>query len=231
MPGALPRPVRTWLSITIPAARKPNTSGIKFKKIGRRAEIFQADLANAPDTTALIHSIVTQLGRLDVLINNAGSYPVNPLLDMQPEQWRQVLDANLTATFLCLQAAARWMKTQGGGAIINISSIEARSPALGHAHYGSAKAGVDQLTRQAALELGQYDIRVNTVSPGLISSPTLEQDWPDGVARWHISAPLKRTGTPADIADACLFLASPAARWVTGANLVVDGGVLARPTF
>ena len=109
--------------------------------------------------------------------------------------------------------------------------MKPEAPPWGTPITGSAKAGVDQLTRQAALELGQYDIRVNTVSPGLISSPTLEQDWPDGVARWHISAPLKRTGTPADIADACLFLASPAARWVTGANLVVDGGVLARPTF
>ena len=86
-------------------------------------------------------------------------------------------------------------------------------------------------TRAAALELGPAAIRVNCVSPGLIDAPGLDEAWPEGVARWHAAAPLERLGTPADVADAVLFLASPAARWITGANLVVDGGVLAHNTW
>jgi NAD(P)-dependent dehydrogenase (short-subunit alcohol dehydrogenase family) len=87
------------------------------------------------------------------------------------------------------------------------------------------------LTRASALELAQYDIRVNAVAPGLIWSETLEANWPDGVARWTRTAPLKRLGMPEDVADACLFFASPAARWITGANLLVDGGVMTHQIY
>jgi NAD(P)-dependent dehydrogenase (short-subunit alcohol dehydrogenase family) len=111
---------------------------------------------------------------------------------------------------------------------VNIASIEGLDPAAGHAHYASSKAGLIMFTRAAALEYGPRGIRVNSVSPGLIDREGLERDWPEGVARWKRRVPLGRLGTPNDVADAVLFLLSPAARWISGANLVVDGGMSAQ---
>jgi 3-oxoacyl-[acyl-carrier protein] reductase len=118
-----------------------------------------------------------------------------------------------------------------GGAIVNIASIEGSFAAWGHSHYSAAKAAVIMYTQSAALELGGRGIRVNCVSPGLIWREGIETAWADGVARWQARAPLTRLGMPDDIADACLFLASPAARWITGVNLTVDGGVSSSPAF
>ncbi|MFE2386117.1 SDR family oxidoreductase, partial [Streptomyces misionensis] len=122
-------------------------------------------------------------------------------------------------------------RMRGGGTITHIASIEAARPAPGHAHYGAAKAAVVTHARAAALEYGSEGIRVNTVSPGLIDRPGLAQAWPDGVRRWLAAAPAARLGRPEDVADACVFLASPLASWITGHDLVVDGGVSARPTW
>ena len=134
---------------------------------------------------------------------------------------------NLESTFLCTRAAAAVMRGRGGGAIVNIGSISATNPASDHSHYNSAKAAVLAFTRSCAQELGPAGIRVNSVSPGLIRKAGIEKEWPEGVERWLGKVPLGRLGEPDDIADACLFLASPAARWITGQNLAVDGGVLA----
>ncbi|HEX7718622.1 MAG TPA: SDR family oxidoreductase, partial [Woeseiaceae bacterium] len=129
------------------------------------------------------------------------------------------------------QAAARQIKKSGGGSIINIGSISATVPGPEHSHYNSAKAAVVMMTRSAAQELGRFGIRVNVVSPGLIARPGIEEEWPEGVARWTAQAPLERLGQPEDVADACLFLASPAARWITGHNLLVDGGIMAAKIY
>ena len=117
------------------------------------------------------------------------------------------------------------------GAIVNIASIEGLQPADGHSHYAASKAAVLMHTRAAALELGRHGIRVNAVAPGLIERVDLAADWPDGVRRWQSACPLGRLGQPDDVADAVLFLASDAARWITGATLVVDGGMLTRSTW
>ena len=118
-----------------------------------------------------------------------------------------------------------------GGSIINIASIEAENAAPMHAHYCAAKAGVVMLTESSAQELGRHGIRVNCVSPGLIWREGIDEAWPEGVERWMKAAPLSRLGTPQDIANACLFLASNAAEWITGANLRVDGGVMTSQIF
>jgi NAD(P)-dependent dehydrogenase (short-subunit alcohol dehydrogenase family) len=123
------------------------------------------------------------------------------------------------------------MRGAGGGSIIHIASIEGSQPAYGHAHYAASKAAIIMHARAAAIEYGPLGIRVNTVSPGLIARPGLEQDWPEGVGRWLAAAPLGRLGTGMDVANACLFLASPLASWITGHNLVVDGGMSAHPTW
>ncbi|HEU5008832.1 MAG TPA: SDR family oxidoreductase, partial [Jatrophihabitantaceae bacterium] len=153
--------------------------------------------------------------------------------ELSSAEWQRVLDGNLTGVFACTQAAAAIMaaSASGGGSITHIASIEGTQPAFGHAHYNAAKAAVIMHARAAALEYGPQGIRVNTVSPGLIARVGLEQDWPDGVARWRAAAPLGRLGTPSDVGDACVFLASPLARWITGHDLVVDGGVSAHPTW
>lgn len=212
----------------------------------------------APDgPQRLIDASLSQHGRLDVLVNNAGIQPVVEFMGISDDDWREMLEANLTAAHRLTQAAAAAM-TNGpsdsptnswansptdspansgphgapaSGSIIHVSSVEGRQPAAGHAHYATAKAALTMHARAAALELGPQGIRVNSVSPGLIDRPGLATDWPEGVDRWLAAAPLGRLGTPADVGDACVFLSSPLARFITGADLVVDGGVLTHPTW
>jgi NAD(P)-dependent dehydrogenase (short-subunit alcohol dehydrogenase family) len=205
--------------------------GKKIEALGRKAPAIQADVSQGRDVERLMAEVVKALGGLDVLVNNAGSYPVSPLLEMSEEQWDSVIAANLRSVHLCTQAAARQMMRQGGGAIINIASIEAENPAPQHSHYNAAKAGVAMYTRTAAQELGRQGIRVNAVSPGLIWRQGIEHAWPEGVNAYLKAVPLGRLGRADDVADACLFLASPAARWITGANLLVDGGVMTNRVF
>jgi NAD(P)-dependent dehydrogenase (short-subunit alcohol dehydrogenase family) len=199
---------------------------------GGRAATSAADVTSPKRVAELVESTVETFGGLDILINNAGIYPLAGVIEMSVDAWDEVLDADLKSVFLCTQAAARRMIAQGsGGAIVNITSIEAENPAPRHSHYNAAKGGVLMYTRAAASELGPYNIRVNAVAPGLIWREGLDQSWPDGVARYLATAPLGRLGQPEDVADACLFLASPAARWITGASLTVDGGVMTHQIF
>jgi len=197
-----------------------------------RAVAVGGDLSREADAQALVGRAVEAFGRLDVLVNNAGTYPLAGLLDMTAAQWDEVVAANLTSVFLCTRAAARQMVAQGGGgAVVNVTSIEAESPLPSHSHYAAAKAGAAAHTRAAAQELGRHGIRVNAVAPGLVWREGIEEAWPEGVARYLAAAPLGRLGRPEDVADACLFLASPAARWITGASLVLDGGLSAGAAF
>lgn len=194
---------------------------------GGQAAALQADVTNAQEVARLIEQALAQFGRLDVLINNAARQTLASLLDMDAAEWDAMITTNMRGVFLCTQAAARQMIAQGGGgAIINITSIGAEQPAPRHSHYNASKSGVQMYTRAAANELGAYGIRVNAVAPGLIWRPGLDRDWPEGVAGWQQAAPLQRVGMPEDVADACLFLASPAARWISGISLRVDGGVM-----
>ena len=199
---------------------------------GGKAIAVQADVTKKEDVQRLVAETVKAFGRVDVLVNNAGVYPLSSLVEMSEEEWDLVVDANLKSVFLCTQAVAKQIIAQGdGGAIVNISSIEGVNPAPMHSHYNAAKGGVLMHTKASANELGEHGIRVNSVSPGLIWRKGLDEAWPDGVERYKQAAPLKRLGLPDDIADACLFLASPGARWITGANLFVDGGVLTKQIF
>lgn len=199
---------------------------------GRRAMIVEADLTSEPAVEAMVEAVEDALGRIDIIVNNAGLQPLDDLLETTAERWDEVQATNARGVFLATRAVALRMITQGrGGAIVNVASIEGLQPTFRHGHYAASKAAVLMHTRSAALELGPHGIRVNAVAPGLIDTGSLEADWPEGVARWQAAVPLGRLGTPADVADACLFLCSAAARWISGATLVVDGGVLTHPTW
>jgi len=189
---------------------------------------FSADLGREDECTALCKEVTEGLGPVGVLVNNAGLQPVEPLVDITGAALRTMLDANVGGPFALLRELA---KAGRPAAVVNIASIEALQPAAGHSHYAASKAALLMLTRAAALELGPLGIRVNAISPGLIGRDGIETGWPEGVARWRAAAPLGRLGTPDDVADAALFLASDAARWITGANLVVDGGVSSNSTW
>ena len=196
---------------------------------GGRAVGLRADLADEDECRRLVREAAEWGGRLDAVVNNAGIQPVQELPGMTAAQWRAVVDVKLTSAFCCTQAAAEVLPE--GGSVTHIASIEGTRPAAGHAHYSASKAALIMHARSAALEYGSRGIRVNTVSPGLIDRPGLADDWPDGVGRWTRAAPLRRLGRPEDVGDACVFLASPMASWITGNDLVVDGGISARPTW
>jgi NAD(P)-dependent dehydrogenase (short-subunit alcohol dehydrogenase family) len=203
----------------------------RIKATGGTAVAIGAKLDTEAGVTHFFAEADDRLGPVDILVNNAGqNFPLHPLAEISLVEWQAMFRDNIESMFLCTQAAAAVMRERGGGAIVNIGSISASNPASDHSHYNSAKAAVLAFTRSCAQELGPFGIRVNSVSPGLIHKAGIEKAWPEGVERWLGKAPLGRLGEPEDIADACLFLASPAARWITGQNLVVDGGVLvARP--
>ncbi len=203
------------------------------EKIGRRVLQVSGDLTQQDDVNQIFDEVHQTFGKISVLVNNAGMYPMSALLDMTPHEWDEMLTTNLRSVFLCTQAASRYMLAQPDdlNAIINIASIEATRPNPSHSHYAASKAGVIAYTQAAALELGAEGIRVNAVSPGLIWREGIETAFADGVAAYRKAAPLGLIGHPDDVANACIFLASQASRWITGVNLTVDGGASLRPVF
>jgi NAD(P)-dependent dehydrogenase (short-subunit alcohol dehydrogenase family) len=204
----------------------------KIAAAGGRAVPVQGDLTNAHAVDHLVDDATGALAAPDLVVNNAGLYPLAPLLDLGQADWDGVMAANLTSVHLVTQAVATRLRASGRpGAIVNIASIEASNVAPAHSHYAAAKAGVVMYTRAAARELGPLGIRVNSVSPGLIWRAGLDEAWPDGVTRYRAASPLGRLGTFDDVADACLFLLSSASRWITGSELVVDGGVLTNRAY
>jgi len=191
-----------------------------------------ADLCEVDAPGRIVVETHAAFGQIDGLINCAGIQPVVDFASMTDKEWSEMIDVNLTAAHRMTKAVARSMTNAGrAGSIVHIASIEGTHPAIGHSHYAVAKAGLIMHARAAALELGPAGIRVNSVSPGLIDRPRLADDWPDGVARWNSNAPLGRLGTTDDVADSCLFLLSSMATWVTGIDLVVDGGMSASPSW
>lgn len=221
------------VALTYTSSRKEAEGAVKEAgKRGRNSRAYQWDAALSYGAGELVEAVTRDFGGIDILINNAGIYPTSPLVDISAEEWDRMLDVNVRGVHLLTQAVAGWMaREQSGGAVVNIASIEGLDPAPNHAHYAASKGGVIMYTRACALELAEHGIRVNAVSPGLIRQEGIEESWPDGVERYLKAAPLKRLGMPEDVADACLFLASDLARWITGINLVVDGGLSATPRY
>ncbi|MER7011713.1 SDR family NAD(P)-dependent oxidoreductase [Saccharopolyspora sp. NPDC000359] len=199
---------------------------------GGSAVAVQADLRSPADADRVVQVALETFGQLDAAVLNAGIQPLQPLAEMSLADFRAVQESNVDATFLVLQATHRAMSGQDeGGAVVAIGSIVGAQPKPGSAHYAVSKAAVGMLVRSAALEYARDGVRVNLVSPGLVDRPAIRADWPEGVAAWEAGNPISRLGQPADVADACLFLCGPASTWITGQELVVDGGASVRPTW
>ena len=184
------------------------------------AQIFQADLTKAESLPVLVQSVVDWSGGLDVLINNASSFYATPLGSVTETQWNDLVDTNLKAPFFLAQAACPHLRAHGGN-IVNLIDVHAKRPLRDHAVYGSAKAGLEMLTRSLAKDMAP-DVRVNGVSPGAILWP--ERGMNEVIKQKIIEQiPLKRSGLPDDIAGCVLFLVRDAA-YVTGQIIAVDGG-------
>jgi 3-oxoacyl-[acyl-carrier protein] reductase len=195
---------------------------------GGEAEAVQADVGKADDVARLFEAA----GCVDVLVNNAGVQTWKPLLKLTEREWDRVIDTNLKGCFLCTQAAARGMKKRGrGGAIVNIGSGCNKVAFPNLVDYTASKGGIEMFTKVAAVELGEYNIRVNCVAPGAIEIERTKQESGDYGQTWAKITPLRRVGQPSDVADAVAFFVSDAAAFVTGQTIWVDGGLFAKPAW
>jgi 3-oxoacyl-[acyl-carrier protein] reductase len=198
---------------------------------GTEAVAVEADVGDPSAVGRMVGEVVDRFGRLDVLVNNAGTQTWTPLLEVTPEEWDLVIRTNLTGTFLCTQAAARHMRTRGGGSIVNIGSGCNKVPFPGLVAYTASKGGIEMLTKVSAVELAPVHIRVNCVAPGAVDVERTRLELPDYAGTWGRLTPIGRVGTPEDIADAVVFLVSPASSYVTGQTLNVDGGLFTQPPW
>jgi NAD(P)-dependent dehydrogenase (short-subunit alcohol dehydrogenase family) len=183
------------------------------------------DVSDAADVTAALTDLERQFGRLDALVNNAGIAVFAPLLETSNDDWKRVLEVNLTGPFLCTKAAVPLMREHGGGAIVNITSISAVRASTLRSAYGTSKAGLAHLTKQLAVELASLGIRVNGVAPGPVETAMAKAvHTPEIRADYHDAIPLNRYGLEEELAEAVLFLCSDRASYITGQILAVDGG-------
>jgi NAD(P)-dependent dehydrogenase (short-subunit alcohol dehydrogenase family) len=212
--------------------KKGQTALEEVRRFGE-ATYFKGDVSDSSQVRRLVDETIRKYGKIDVLVNNAAVCPPGSVVTTSEETWDQVIGVNLKGVFLCSKYIVPHMQKTGGGAIVNIGSINSLMAMENEAAYDASKGGVLMLTRAMALDFAKEGIRVNCICPGAIETPmlktSLETSLDPKAARESLTAkhPLRRTGTPNEVAQAALFLATDASSFVTGAVIPVDGGILA----
>ena len=198
----------------------------KLKAMGVNAKAYRSNAGDFGESETFVADVVKEFGTVDVCVNNAGISKDNLLLRMTPEQWDDVMNINLKSVFNMTKHVIRPMMKAKAGSIINMSSVVGVKGNAGQTNYAASKAGVIGFTKSVALELGSRNIRCNAIAPGFIETEMTGKLPEDVVKGWAEAIPLKRGGKPEDVANACVFLASDMAAYVTGQTLNVDGGML-----
>lgn len=202
----------------------------EIRQMGRKALTVQADVGRSQDVAQMFEAAFIEFSPLTILVNNAGVQTWKPLLDLTEQEWDHVLDTNLKGCFLCTQHAGRHMRDHAlGGAIINIGSGCNKFAFPNLVNYTASKGGIEMFTKSSAVELGKYKIRVNCAAPGAIEVERTKHEGGDYAAIWGGLAPMGRIGTPEDVGEFVVYLASPAAEFVSGQTLWIDGGVFSKP--
>ena len=212
-----------------PAGAEATASEIRA--LGRQALVVMANVGDAREVDSMFQAVFKQFPQLDILVNNAGVQTWKALLDLEEREWDRTIDTNLKGCYLCTQRAARRMKEQGGGRIINIGSgcNKIAFPKL--VDYTASRGGIEMFTKVAAVELGPYRITVNCVAPGAIETERTKTEAADFAGTWANLTPLGRVGTPADVANAVVFLAGESSGFITGQTIWVDGGLFSKPAW
>ena len=225
--AAIARMLAARGAIVVAAARGENAAPTveAIRAAGGIADVQPLDVTDAAAVTAAIGAIVERHGRLDILVNNAGITRDQLMLRMKRDDWDAVLATNLTAAFASAQAALKPMIKQRGGRIINITSVVGQSGNAGQANYAASKAGLIGFTKALAQEVASRNITVNAVAPGLIDTDMTKAISEGAQDDWAAKIPLKRLGSPDDVASAVAFLASDEASYITGHVLAVNGGM------
>ena len=194
--------------------------------LGVKAKGFQSNAANFDAAQELAKNVLDEFGSIDILINNAGITKDNLLMRISEEDFDKVIEVNLKSVFNLTKAVIRPMMKQRNGSIINMSSVVGVKGNAGQTNYAASKAGILGFTKSVALELGSRNIRCNAIAPGFIETEMTEVLPAETVKLWRDAIPLKRGGSPEDVGNACLFLASDLSSYITGQTLNVDGGML-----
>ncbi len=198
----------------------------ELEAFGIKAVGYQSNAADFDAAQELAKNVLDEFGNIDILINNAGITKDNLLMRISEDDFDKVIEVNLKSVFNLTKAVIRPMMKQRAGSIINMSSVVGLKGNAGQANYAASKAGILGFTKSVALELGSRNIRCNAIAPGFIETEMTGKLDPKTVDEWRKGVPLKRGGTPKDIADACVFLASDMSSYITGQTLSVDGGML-----
>jgi 3-oxoacyl-[acyl-carrier protein] reductase len=198
----------------------------KLAAEGSKIKAYRSDASDFDQAQQLVDDVVSEFGKIDILINNAGITRDNLLMRMNEDMWDEVINVNLKSVFNLVKASTRTFLKQKSGSIINITSVVGLKGNAGQANYAASKAGIIGFTKSVALELGSRNVRCNAVAPGFIETEMTEKLDPKTVQGWAEAIPLKRPGKPEDVANACLYLASDLSTYVTGQVLQVDGGML-----